>query len=648
MKRNLITKGIIVSVALSAVLTGCGTTTGSTTSDSKTITGKAIDGYLQNAVVCLDLNKDGYCQANSEPMTTTDIHGAFSLDITPTQQEHANFDEAMLVIFGGVDVDTGKDFTGKLLAPNDGSAVLNVSPITTLVAKNVQKALKTDGKLTREQIQAKIAEAKKKVADSLDIPEEEIGLDPIAKKNAGDDKLIRTSLKIQKSIEAQLLAAKVKDREFKEKTEDLYAALADGLDDMSEGEKGLKKLYEKAAQKALYKEALAVQDSQEMLDIADKISGNLDLAFDHIEDGDLEKIAAVTRDDLDAIKEGAESGNLSSTIQGIVLLPEDDRFKPAYDWAKKYIEHDLKEIGIRPTVELVNQLKDVYGDDIEAGMLFKNTDKLKDNESLSVIYQRILTYKEKQEVKKEAEEAQHSGENSVDLKAIFSGKTLFIVDGDNEDSREFQAKVLQIQFNDDVTVATDNEGGEVSLKIKDNAFYVDTGDDTDVLVYKGETDKAYLFYGDDGEIMKFFKEADSAEAFKTELQKKFQSMIPIYPIDGGDTTTPDNGNSTGEHSSVAGQFYSVAGLTWTQVSPQRVTYTQAKNMCSAIGPDWRLPTLTELEENAAEIRQSGILSKEAQSSVVWSSTENSGFWFDPLHNTTVKNEGESYYISCVK
>lgn len=43
------------------------------------ITGKAIDGYLVGATVCLDLNNNGVCDAG-EPTTTTDGTGGFALD----------------------------------------------------------------------------------------------------------------------------------------------------------------------------------------------------------------------------------------------------------------------------------------------------------------------------------------------------------------------------------------------------------------------------------------------------------------------------------------------------------------------------------------------------------------------------------------
>ncbi len=546
MKRNLTVKSIVVSVALSALLTGCGSTgadEGSDTSNvQSSISGKAIDGYLQNAVVCLDLSNDGYCQASSEPLTTTLADGSFKLDITPEHRANENFDEAMLLIFGGVDQDTGKDFMGKLMAPNDGSAMLNVSPITTIVAKNVQKALKAERKLTKEQIKEHIKQARKKVADALEIEEDEVGLDPVERKIKGDDKLIRKALQIQKSIEAQLIAAKISDKDFKEKIEDMYEALADGLDDMEDGEIGLDKIFEKAAGKDKFKEVLRGQKPEDMLAIVDRISKNIEDAFEDAEiDDDLEKIAAISRDDMEKIREGAESGDLSTVIEGIVYLPTND-------WLRKYIEQDLLEIGIKPTPALVNKLKAVYKNDIRAGVLLNKAEKLKESadEELRNIYKRILFLKEKSQKEQEAEDAKYETEVKVDLKALLSGKTLYIVDMDDErdssGNHTFSFEIEELKFNDDVTSVVDEENEVIELKIDGNNIYAyeEDEDDKDVLTFKSQTEDYYEFYAEHGEPVRFFKDLSTAEAFATEMKEKFEEIRDYFPDYRGDDERPEN------------------------------------------------------------------------------------------------------------
>jgi len=529
MKRNLIVKSIVVSAALSALLTGCGTAAvdaNNNTLQQTSISGKAIDGYLKDAVVCLDLNDDGYCQASTEPMTTTLDDGSFQLNITQEQRENENFDEAMLLIFGGKDVDTGKDFSGKLLAPNDGSAVINASPITTLVAKKVQKALQENRGLTKEEIKERIKEARQKVADTLEIGEEEIGLDPVAKKRAGDDKLIRKALQLQKSIEAQIIAAKISDKDTDEKIEDIYAALADGLDDMN-GDKGLQKLFEKAAEKDLFKETFKDQRTDDMLAIADKISTNIDDAFDDADiDGDLEKIAAISRDDMEKLKEVTEGGDLSSVIEGIVYIPTND-------WLRKYIEQDLLEIGVKPTPALVNKLKAVYKNETRAGVLLNKAEKLKDNSDseLQAIYQKILSLKEKEKQKEDAEDARYNDDVQVDIKALLAGKTLYVINGDesvDSSGNYFPAfDISELKFNDTATSVNDGEEA-ISLKIEGNNIYADV-DDKDVLTYKSQTEDFYAFYTEEGDIVRFFKDINKAEDAFQKLQEEAQKMRETMP-----------------------------------------------------------------------------------------------------------------------
>jgi hypothetical protein len=654
MKRNSLYKGLAVSVALSALLTGCGTTNSSNQdeTDNKTIkttsiSGKAIDGYLQDAVVCLDLNEDGYCQANSEPLTTTLVDGSFKLDIKPEHKAHANYHKAMLLIFGGKDIDTGVDFTGKLFAPNDGSSILNVSPVTTLVAKNVQKALQQEGNLTKEQIQEHIKLAKQKVAAALDITEEEVDEDPVARKNAGDDKLIRTSLKLQKALEAQLAAAKVADKDIKEKTEDLYEALADGLDDLAEGEVGVDKLYEKAAEKRLYKETLKVENTTQMLLLVGKIGKNLDRAFDEIEgDDDLEKIAAITRDNIKDIK---DSSDLDSVISVIEIDVNDPRLKAEHDWAKEFISLDLVEVGIEPTNELVDKLKDILKDEIKPGVLFEETKKLKDSQDQSIVnvYQKILQYKEKFENAKEAEEIRYSDEVKVDLKSILSDKILYIPDVEEGEDEQKEIIIDTITFDKELKRATDQNGKVRALEIEGNLLISKVEgegreEEEDVLVYKTSTDNYYEFVSEDGYSVKFFKEKEKAESFAAELKKRFESTFPIDFPSVGDAISVDTDKPT-----EIGSSKIVGGILWTEVSTERMTYQDAAAMCQQL--KMQLPTLTQLETNAEELKTSGVVIEEAQNSVVWSDTTDTGFWFDSAYKESITvQENEVYYTTCVK
>lgn len=537
MKRNSLFKGIVLSTALSAILTGCGSIE-SLVEDIKddivpeiaqsSIRGKAIDGYLKDAVVCLDLNQDGYCQASSEPLTTTLDDGSFTLAVSEAHRSHENFDEALLLVFGGVDVDTGKDFRGKLYAPNDGSELLNVSPITTLVAKNLEKALKAERKLTREQIREKIKLARKKVADALEIDEDEVGLDPVTfQKENQDDKLIRKALQVQKPIEALMFAADIDESERKDKIEEIYEALADGLDDL-DGEKGLDKLFRKAAEKDKFKNMFQNHDHDSMLALTDAITRNIDSAFDGFEQDEdqLEKIAAITEDAFAQIEEDVQNQQ-DDFITGFVFLEDnDDRFKNDFDWLKKYIELDLKEIGIEPTPDLVNRLKAVYQNDVRAGVLLSKADELKKdaNQDLLELYKRILEFKKQSELNKNQEDAEHDDVATLDLKSLIAGKIFYEVEMIRPERFTFGVtyqvtyEITKIEINEDATTAIINDDEESQLTIKDNSIIVTDGDEKFVLIYKGEEDKYIELYRHGRETLKLFKDFNDAENYILEEQ----------------------------------------------------------------------------------------------------------------------------------
>ncbi len=92
-----------------------------------------VDGPIQNATVCLDINGNGLCDAG-EPSAKTDATGKVTLTV-----EKADAGKyAVLAVVGtdAVDADTGKvpvPFT--LSAPADAVAV--VSPLTTLVQQTI-------------------------------------------------------------------------------------------------------------------------------------------------------------------------------------------------------------------------------------------------------------------------------------------------------------------------------------------------------------------------------------------------------------------------------------------------------------------------------------------------------------------------------
>ncbi len=430
MKRNSLLKGLTLSVALSAFLTGCGggsvtagddnTNNNDNTVATTTISGNAVDGYLQYATVCLDLSQDGYCQAN-EPNTQTDETGKFTLQITPEISSDAGFESAMLLVYGGKDVDTGLDFNGKLLAPKDGNIVY-VTPITTLVAKSVQKELKANKTLTKEQIREKIAESRKKVALALGLDDEDLKKDPVAAQKSGNEEIIKKSLQLQKAVEALLVADDDKGRSKDERAEEIYEALLDGLDNMQSGDQGvemlLERTFEKAQNDTRTKELLGGDRGIEFADAAKSVARNIQEGFDGFDKEDrskddfLEKIASITKDDLKQVEIAYEEGTLDE-ISGQIKI-DDGIFKPEFDWAEKYILDDLDYAGLpKQPQEVINKLKDLFkAEDVKPGVLFEELDRLKasDDPDIQKIYTYLKKFMAEQKAEKEKEEAKRDGE----------------------------------------------------------------------------------------------------------------------------------------------------------------------------------------------------------------------------------------------
>jgi len=123
-----------------------------TPSETPTFSGKAADGYLASALVCLDLNSNLKCDSD-EPNAITDEQGNYTLEATTEQK--AAYSVVVKAIAGQtIDLDNpdatiDKPFT--LTAPPGQEFV---SPMSTMVAK----ALKDNPTLTTEQAAEKVRE----------------------------------------------------------------------------------------------------------------------------------------------------------------------------------------------------------------------------------------------------------------------------------------------------------------------------------------------------------------------------------------------------------------------------------------------------------------------------------------------------------
>ena len=160
----------IFTCALAATLTACGGGGGGSTSTATaaaaptTLSGTAVDGYLQGAQVLLDVNDNGLADPG-EPTALTDASGRYSLDYSQVASPIAGM---RVIVTGGVDTDTGYAFTGMLTARADGARSGQlVSPLTSLVDAMVDQGLSLDA-------------ARSKVAAALGLTVADLATDPLA------------------------------------------------------------------------------------------------------------------------------------------------------------------------------------------------------------------------------------------------------------------------------------------------------------------------------------------------------------------------------------------------------------------------------------------------------------------------------------
>ncbi len=133
------------------------------------VNGTVVDGYIDNATVCLDINKNNICD-DSEPTTNSDENGLFKF--TNVILEESSF--IPIIAYGGIDTATDKNFDGQLRTILDTSNISEnsiVSPLTDLVT---QAFLDTDMNSSDT-----LNNVKTEVANIFSIPRAEIEKDPM-------------------------------------------------------------------------------------------------------------------------------------------------------------------------------------------------------------------------------------------------------------------------------------------------------------------------------------------------------------------------------------------------------------------------------------------------------------------------------------
>ena len=147
----------------------------SSEADQIAIAGQVVDGYIQGANVCLDLDGDYDCSDElAELQTTSDQDGNYQLSIDADLLS-GNSTYRVLAA-GGYDLTAQKDFAGQLSAlletasnPNGQSAEIIVTPISSAI----------DAILASGQASS-LAEAKASAAEFFALDVEELSADPLA------------------------------------------------------------------------------------------------------------------------------------------------------------------------------------------------------------------------------------------------------------------------------------------------------------------------------------------------------------------------------------------------------------------------------------------------------------------------------------
>ncbi|MEG4815246.1 S8 family serine peptidase [Microcoleus sp. K5-D4] len=181
--------------------------------------GVVVDGYIADATLFFDANKNGVLDGN-EPSTTTDSNGEYKLDIpfetfdTNTNGE-LDPEEGHLVATGGTDTATGLPLETPVTAPADATVV---TLLTSLVADLMDGGIELD-------------RAQSLVKSSLAIPTEVdlINLDPIKATNnnqPGGVQVLSEMVKVQNFITQ---AAALIDGASSAATKDLVKAVVSAI-----------------------------------------------------------------------------------------------------------------------------------------------------------------------------------------------------------------------------------------------------------------------------------------------------------------------------------------------------------------------------------------------------------------------------------
>ena len=156
----VLNKNLLAVALTSSLLVVAGCSSGDDPNTGSERTGQAIDGYLTNAKVCLDVNLNSKCD-DSEPNGQTRTKGQFTI---AHSSQFANVPALVRPIEGKtVDTDTPNETISELTLTAPASAKV-VTPLTTLVQSDAEDRLASDDSVS---VTDAVAAAKKAVQNEL-------------------------------------------------------------------------------------------------------------------------------------------------------------------------------------------------------------------------------------------------------------------------------------------------------------------------------------------------------------------------------------------------------------------------------------------------------------------------------------------------
>ncbi|WP_456450434.1 hypothetical protein [Hydrogenimonas sp.] len=366
-------------LAGSLLFTGCGGGGGGNPetviqTQSTTVGGTVVDGYLKNAVVWLDLDGDEILDSG-EPSDTTDEEGNYDLKITESVKAHPGFTSAKIVSKGGVDVDTGELFVGKYLAPFTGETKVSVTALTTLVAKLAEK----EG--------GDVESAEEKVKKALGLPPEaDLYEDPKKLEKEGDKALIAATLSVQKSVEAIVQSAAGNDeRKAAELQDKLLSAFAESLKN-DDNATGVESMLEAVKNSELADEIDAAEIQK-----AKEVARAVEEAVETHDSEDVERAMVVYMN---------QSGESDTSLNDLLSDPN--------QLTLQFMTTKLQELGIEEAQTLAQQLiQEGFEADDLTNPSEETKEKLRNDERFREVYAALVRLE--QQVEEQADETAAEG-----------------------------------------------------------------------------------------------------------------------------------------------------------------------------------------------------------------------------------------------